>query len=1100
MNSPFTGIVSFCQRFGGFKSKLALVALALFSVSSVWAQTTETPKYDEEFFSGITYQWTDKAGKTHTSTLAEPATEYEQIVEFLREVYINPRVPGFIRDVCWTGDTTDNKYAEVPYEPCVGLGNPYHMDNLEIKKPDEGCTAILVEVEDFYDGKVGVDGDSIPKQLADKCSWYLRQLKRVSILTHQHYVGPDVSEKNPGYLFNYVGPLNRFFVITKGNNRIALNSNYNSNGDCVEGEPYRGHAPFFNMYEEFSPANNGAVYNAFAEMASGNAFAVDHNCTTIMGQDHTTVMSPALKADKSNIDDFHEYSGNFKFFVPDYRFYGDTRTSHTTSYVSNEYYTFYDEHHMPYYFFNVINAQIRKRPQLVSKEHTDWADDESVLGVANVRIDWTSTYNDIVGYEANESFYIYRVIDGVIEDEPVPRSQLLVPGYDEETKIDYSERIHLGGREDQGDDLTVDPSVIVARISTPAIYVQEPRYAESYDVYYVVKGRRYRTDFALVESNIVTSFIPGVSEKNKLNIQIDGDRKSEHKIEERKNYYKYRIDLIDKNYDNGTEMTLQRRHIRTADDATVEVPTKFKLMRYTGNKKSRAAAEEIACITMTKTMVDRYDQFEFWGDVTYTNDPEKNEENIMICKAPGIIFYLDDKLLKGDDLVEALYGKSPTITLDALANYVRPGETELDEGELVRHNAVLDVVALDEKLEMGHYKDAIFTFFDEFSVETQEGTHPEMYSYYVDYIPAEFKNGSIAAFDDESNLVEFEVPKSNLMAGYVPYTEQQIIDDETHGNRLPINKPGVKFERDINANVDNYTVYRIAAVGDNKPTVVARATRQVDGTLYYERLNSRGQLASFGKSSNSRTPAIELPYGASVNDEFDIVIKYKTGNTYGNRVAFVYETPYPHIYDVSIKAGTAQSEDKMSYTATVDWNSQKLESPVPGDETQYYTRYGYRAWGFGGHENEEGEYTSHYGLLDRDKVPRTSAPAMHKAARATVPDQGDFISKEHTFEAHPATEADKLQYNAHVRLYAQLPSTMNITESSEPGYIVSDKTFTRTIASPNDYPTEVADIVNDDENAPVEYYSLQGVRIDNPVPGTIVIRRQGNTVTKVRIQ
>lgn len=36
-----------------------------------------------------------------------------------------------------------------------------------------------------------------------------------------------------------------------------------------------------------------------------------------------------------------------------------------------------------------------------------------------------------------------------------------------------------------------------------------------------------------------------------------------------------------------------------------------------------------------------------------------------------------------------------------------------------------------------------------------------------------------------------------------------------------------------------------------------------------------------------------------------------------------------------------------------------------------------------------------------------------------------------------------------------------------------------------------------DENAPVEYYNLQGVRIDNPAEGQIVIRRQGSKAQKV---
>ena len=41
----------------------------------------------------------------------------------------------------------------------------------------------------------------------------------------------------------------------------------------------------------------------------------------------------------------------------------------------------------------------------------------------------------------------------------------------------------------------------------------------------------------------------------------------------------------------------------------------------------------------------------------------------------------------------------------------------------------------------------------------------------------------------------------------------------------------------------------------------------------------------------------------------------------------------------------------------------------------------------------------------------------------------------------------------------------------------------------------IDDITVNEENAPVEYYNLQGVRVENPENG-IFIRRQGNSVTK----
>lgn len=48
----------------------------------------------------------------------------------------------------------------------------------------------------------------------------------------------------------------------------------------------------------------------------------------------------------------------------------------------------------------------------------------------------------------------------------------------------------------------------------------------------------------------------------------------------------------------------------------------------------------------------------------------------------------------------------------------------------------------------------------------------------------------------------------------------------------------------------------------------------------------------------------------------------------------------------------------------------------------------------------------------------------------------------------------------------------------------------------------IEDIVTDnvDENAPVEYYNLQGIRLSDPAAGQIVIRRQGSKVSKILVR
>lgn len=46
----------------------------------------------------------------------------------------------------------------------------------------------------------------------------------------------------------------------------------------------------------------------------------------------------------------------------------------------------------------------------------------------------------------------------------------------------------------------------------------------------------------------------------------------------------------------------------------------------------------------------------------------------------------------------------------------------------------------------------------------------------------------------------------------------------------------------------------------------------------------------------------------------------------------------------------------------------------------------------------------------------------------------------------------------------------------------------------------VSNIAVDNTNAPVEFYNLQGIRVENPAAGNIYIRRQGTTATKVLVK
>lgn len=55
--------------------------------------------------------------------------------------------------------------------------------------------------------------------------------------------------------------------------------------------------------------------------------------------------------------------------------------------------------------------------------------------------------------------------------------------------------------------------------------------------------------------------------------------------------------------------------------------------------------------------------------------------------------------------------------------------------------------------------------------------------------------------------------------------------------------------------------------------------------------------------------------------------------------------------------------------------------------------------------------------------------------------------------------------------------------------------MTTTITFPKD--NAVESVFGDDENAPVEYFNLQGLRVINPQPGQLLIKRQGSKASKI---
>lgn len=1121
---------------------------------------------DSDYYSNITYEWVDEDGVHHTSNLGETATEYNQIVAMLREVYTNSRVPGFVEDRAWNDNyykdhwdeiNPSNEYTayennafKVKYSPCLAPGNPYFSaeeisdwldetvlkenKKIKISDPIEGATAMMVELVDDYE----FNRQDSPEQM-------LRKIKRLSIMTSQRYIR-GTSSGNPGYLFNYVGALNRFYVISKGNNRIANNS------DEVGGE-LQGHAPFYHMFEEFSPTNSGPHYNAYAGMRDGmESYGVDHNCTSVSGQDHIMIMSP--QPTEANPNTMRDYAVNFMFFLPDLRFANDSRVKGFGAKGDNgegqgqagEYYgwyTYYDENHQPYFFLSYLNATIDDMPVLGYLLDSQGEKEVANENKATVKLRWQSTYNNVVGYQALEDFYIYRVVDDVEEPNP------LVPGKDfvmngkranfpdyhlPEFKDDY---VYYTEEDDNVDSENYSPYKNVGCVTTGnqfnVAYVYEDWKRISHDVYYIVKSRRTETDFELVSSDIVDATIPGkeVGERD-LNIVIDGERNSVHNITACTNDYDFTIKVVDRTYNTSnpdtplTEATgyndcnltraqfdapivmqakrnnagqkigpdnkpFMTNNVYDANHEPVLVDisfdedgktrlvqrgTRLVLKRYINPTEEQQDAPKpegydiVATLEVTKIIEDKWNQWEYTCKLIY---PDGTEEAEQVCFKSSVF---------GSDGDDKYFGLS---------------------------NPVL---ALQDN------KRSLYNFVDRIrDVDTREGLHPDKYMYTVDYEDCIYTdpNAGSANWNPYSNKVKFAIPKNELNVGFIPYSEEDILNDAQYGNLKP-NTPGVQLTLTSNPNVRDYAIYQItnntgvSAASESgsvalKPVV--RVTRMPSGRLYLERQDRRGQLnyVESRYQSEGATPDVATPYGAKDGETYSLVVTYNNGNSYGNKVVDMLPRPRPEIQVELLKA-LPEEENPSTYVygAKIEWHG--LYNATE-DKNQEFGHRGYRVW-----HKHNGEadmpYTAIHSWNDselqpapgEEETPELDNSGMTKAVNAESPTYGQSFQ---IFNAHKATEQNPVEHNATVRMYSVIPQSHMIGENLDPkdtGYIISDHEVRTTATNFDNITTGIGSIESDDSNAPVEYYTLQGLRIANPEPGMIVIRRQGSTTSKILVK
>lgn len=1125
---------------------------------------------DEKYYSQFTYSYKDKAGVTHTASITEPATSTPQIIALLRKIYTDPRIPGFVSDVAYNPENPnfsklgyENEYQTISISGITDLKSlednplkddddlkkrtkvtprredyykveygardfyPYNIKSDEVSTPINGGTALVVELADNY----AFDNDA-----SDVCGSYNKNtpyeeivdnafgfIKAVRIMPKQQYIrwgenaNGEIVESggstNPGFLFNIDAQLSKCFLITKGCNRpykeyeFRFYHNYDR-----PGKDYIAGMPFFSMFEEFSPHNKGPKENAFVEMDKGVAFTVNHNCSSSMQQQHDIVFAPSR-------NDTYSYNVNLMFALPELRFdhVSTTMPGTTESYSP---YSYYAPDHLPYIFFNKIQAEIGTPVTALPTFEdgdipTPWnLDEESPLDIDNttayayVPLKWKSHYNRIVGRQADESFRIHRVTNGETDELPILFEDItLVPDGDKS-------RLEPSG----------SPYHIISHADSIYAYVREPlKVTENgelvvdrigNEVSYKILGRRSgNNDFIDVHSNIVVGYLPG----NDIQARLT-QAASKSDIEAHRNIYSNRIDLIYNGYDSstGTFDLKSQGNITFSDVISSRIEDLFNDDKVVDNLSFREDIEihayRINVTTGRRTLLARFlpkelrhDSQELekedgdgksayvktWGTDDLYFSPEKS---VVVVELDGYYYHYNDdgSLDKVEFSQNAFKAKADPLTLDKGITNLRPldGEQDMYAHIVDNFNSVAQEVGINNRF---RYYFCI--------VRDDNGT-------VMDHNSAVSREYSLVKLSNYANVY---VPLREIFTGFVPYSHQEILAD-TDGS-LPANGYGIAVNVLNNEHVAGYEIFEHDP-DKGSPVPFARIDRNVDGHFVSSVYDPEGNdvVTWDGESYRVRkqhvTPPnysgkvfIKLPSDFEHNDKshFSAVIRYYnssvySGNTYVMPSVELPVAPSIRLFSVEPKYQDQGPDGRYRYDCETS-----VEATLPPD----YTVYNYGFW------------TTEIGTDFTEKVnhyhPSMSSPknrANVLGASSASDDEGfstDFFQKKYimTHSQQAATASQFINFTKYARLYATVPEDRIISadfDSSLPAYIVAD---TNRDYSTNGfgYLSGIEDIEMDDFDSDFILFNLQGIRVNpqNATPG-IYILSNGSESRKIRIQ
>ncbi|MBR5639185.1 MAG: hypothetical protein IKW83_05410 [Muribaculaceae bacterium] len=566
---------------------------------------------DSTFYAGINYEWTDSLGTTHTSSLDEIATDPDQMIAMIQEVYTNKTIPGnFTRGYTTAGVaegdpvnyggvgtislTLDGTSGYYSYEDGYGWGIPgdlvtgsstsyisgsrgtsYYcsMDPEQYKPYNEGVTLLLVEMVDDFDKTTMFNTEETEpyNQLRDYIS---NSIKSIRVVTQARRTGTG---NQAGTLFKIdCDKMNKFYFMAKGQLRWIYNSvfaeyaedsyllglfcadpcyiyNTNSTYGLSGFFDDRSFPLFYNMFEEFSPVANDATAakaDIYQDLVNMDSFAVEHDCMEVPLMGHQFMMY----GEDSGASDCQDVR-DLMFFVPDKRMMSWSGRDNENN-LDYQKFMNYNATYAPTLGLYVIRQNEIQGAQVSGKE------------MYKLTLNWDTNLDQFLPSDEQE-FYLYQVVIN-----PDDGTEEYVPVYYMNSNGQYT---------DKNGNVVTTPVPIVLNFNSgdtkeyTEVYVAMQN--SSQQVTYAIEGRDVGHFLSLQMSNKRDFIIPGLDDNEMIKL-TDATHYSRFNPQSVKNCYSNRIVMennaigINNNAivdgENGTKLFVKRVHTEKVDG--VETP------------------------------------------------------------------------------------------------------------------------------------------------------------------------------------------------------------------------------------------------------------------------------------------------------------------------------------------------------------------------------------------------------------------------------------------------------------------------------------------------------------------------------------------------